>query len=185
MVLKNHSPSKVFLKMGHIICYIQCDYFHIPGVGRWNSGHVQHAPCIIFHALSCIRSVSIIHAFMYQDRVEAQSWHLSFTCSGNTCSGNTCSGNTCSGNTCSGNTCSGNTLKQVHAGVKLGYMCKVNKELLKTVTIINHARLTVFIFAGTNDSHPIHIIYIITLQDLFLISQPLLQQSKQNIQTFD
>ena len=49
MVLKNHSPSKVFLKMGHIICYIQCDYFHIPGVGRWNSGHVQHAPCIIFH----------------------------------------------------------------------------------------------------------------------------------------
>ena len=32
----------------------------------------------------------------------------------------------------------------------------VNKELSKTVTIINHARLTVFIFAGTNDSHHPH-----------------------------
>ena len=32
----------------------------------------------------------------------------------------------------------------------------VNEYLLKTVTLINHARMTVFIFAGTNDSHHPH-----------------------------
>lgn len=32
----------------------------------------------------------------------------------------------------------------------------VNKELLKTVTLINPARMTVIIFAGTNDSHHPH-----------------------------